>query len=141
MYKRIAFLVAGCFISFLSCKKFTATKPVNNTGDVVIGSYFGMVFPAGVNSTASVSKTAPGQYRFSSNGNLPSFNFKFDTSAAAAIVTLFSNNIYYIVPAQNSGGVMLDSARMTFYTYNSLLDVQLTDKTNNTVWNYGGKKQ
>ncbi len=141
VYKRIGRLIAGCFIFFLSCKKNADTVPVNNKGDVVIGSYFGIVIPAGVNTTASVSKIATGQYRFSSNGNLPSFNFQFDTSAAAAVTTFFTSNSYYIIPAQNTGGAMLDSAKMTFYTNSNVLDVQLTDKTNNAMWNYGGKKQ
>lgn len=141
MYKRLAYLIAGYFIFLLSCKKNSVIAPANTGGDVVIGSYFGMIMPSGINTTASVSKISTGQYRFSSTGSLPSFNFKFDTSAAAAIVSFFSNNLYYIIPAQNSGGTMLDSARITFYTYNALLDVQLTDKANNAFWNYGGKKQ
>ena len=135
----------GSFIFLSACKKNGATGSSNNNnnnkGDVVIGSYFGIVIPAGVNTTATIAKTATGHYRFNSNGNLPSFNFRFDTSAAAAVSSFLTNNIYYIVPAQNSGSAMLDSTGMTFYTHNNVLDVQLKDKTNNTTWNYGGKKQ
>lgn len=141
MYKRIAFLIAGCFILFLSCKKNSVTDPVNNKGDVVIGSYFGTVLPGDVNTTATVSKIATGQYRFSSNGNPPSFNFRFDTSAAAAVASFLTSNVYYIIPVQNTGSALLDSTSMTFYTNSNVLDVQLKDKTNNTMWNYGGKKQ
>ena len=141
MYKRTGWLTACCFIFLLACKKNSGTAPVNNKGDVVIGSYFGMVIPAGVNVTASVSKVSTGQYRFSSNSSLPSFNFQFDTSAAAVISTFLTSDIYYIVPAQNTGSQMLDSAKMTFYTNNKVLDVQLTDKANNARWTYGGKKQ
>ena len=140
MYRKY-FLIAGCFIFLLSCKKNADTVPEDNSGDVVVGKYFGMVTPSGTNTTASVTKVNTGQYKFTSAGNLPSFNFNYDTSAAALISTFFTNNIYYIIPAQNSGTVLLDSARMTFYTNGSLLDVQLTDKTNNYAWYFGGRKQ
>ena len=141
MYKRTGLLTACCFIFLLACKKNSPTAPVNNKGDVVVGSYFGMLIPAGVNATASVSKVSTNQYRFNSNSSLPSFNFRFDTSAGAAISSFLTRDIYYIVPAQNTGSQMLDSTAMTFYTSNNVLDVQLTEKATNTRWTYGGKKQ
>ncbi len=50
-------------------------------------------------------------------------------------------SVSYINKYFFDSGAMLDSARMTFYTISNVVDVQLTDKTNNVMWNYGGKKQ
>jgi len=127
-------------ITFSCLKKTDKSNNTTTPEDVVIGNYLAMTGPTGfISGSATVSKTGTGKYQFTpGSAPIPSFSFDYDP-----IGSFFTgSNFGYLIPKQNSNGVLLDTAYVTLYTYGAKsISFTLTSRAAGTSWRYNGIKQ
>jgi hypothetical protein len=127
-------------INFSCLKKTGNSNSTVSSSDVVTGTYLAMNVPPGnVSGSATVSKTGSGKYQFTpGSASIPRFSFEYD-----AFGSFFTgSNFAYLIPKQNSNGMLLDTAHLILYTYGAkLISFTLTSRATGTSWRYDGVKQ